>query len=192
MQGEAPGIRVLRARAFRWSARVLVASVMTVTIGWLARAPYQPPGADDAILRLSWRLRAPVAETCRPRSQAELDALPVHMRTPELCERRTAAYHLVVQLDSLPADTTRVLQGGAKADRPLYVLRELPVERGPHRVRVRFAPDEYEPAEAAPAPLAIDTVLRMHAGAVVLITLDPGGRTFIVRRSDTAMKGSTQ
>jgi hypothetical protein len=167
----------------RRAASFLVVALMTVSLGWLARAPYQPPGADDALLRLSWRLRAPAADACRPRTQAELDALPVHMRSPEVCERRNTVYRLVVRLDSRPADTARVVQGGAKADRPLYVLREFSLEPGPHRVRVDFTPENDVPAEAPVVPLALDTVLHMDAGAVALITLGPDGRTFIVRRS---------
>lgn len=174
--------RALRTRGVRWFAPVLVTAIMTVGIGWLARAPYQPPGSDSATLRLSWRLRAPVAETCRPRTQAELDALPVHMRTPEICSSHSAAYDLIVQVDSLTADTLRVLQGGAKRDRPLYVLKELSIEPGPHHVRVRFASGTGVPAEES-VVLALDTVLHAHAGAVVLVTLGPDGRTLIVRQS---------
>jgi hypothetical protein len=172
-----------RPAVLRWLAPVLVVTLMTVSLGWLARAPYQPPGADDAVLRLSWRLRAPATEVCRTRSQAELDALPVHMRAPEVCEHRIAAYDLTVQVDSLPADTTRVVQGGAKGDRPLYVLREIPLEPGRHRVRIRFAAAAGAPVEAHVAPLALDTVLHMDAGAVVLVTLGADTRMVIVRRS---------
>ncbi|MBR9988207.1 MAG: hypothetical protein KFH98_00550 [Gemmatimonadetes bacterium] len=174
--------RAVRTRIVRWLAPVLVTAVMTVGIGWLARAPYQPPGSDSATLRLSWRLRAPVAETCRPRTQAELDALPVHMRTPEVCQSRSAAYDLIVQVDARTADTSRVLQGGAKGDRPLFVLKELSLEPGPHHVRVRFASGAGLPAEES-VVLALDTVLHMHAGTVDLVTLGPDGRTLIVRQS---------
>lgn len=172
----------VRSRSVRWLAPLLVTVIMTVGIGWLARAPYEPPGSDSAILRLSWRLRAPVAETCRPRTQTELDALPVHMRTPEVCQSRTAVYDLSVQLDSLKADTSRVLQGGAKGDRPLFVLKEMALEPGPHHVRIRFASGAGVPA-AEPVVLALDTVLHMHAGAIALVTLGSDGRTLIVRQS---------
>src|SRR5690606_5782376 len=67
---------------------VVVSALATASLGWLARAPYHPPGSDTGLLRLSWRLRGEKVESCRPRTQAELDALPVHMRTPEVCEGR--------------------------------------------------------------------------------------------------------
>lgn len=182
-RGEVRAVPPPRPAVLRWLAPILVVTLMTVSLGWLTRAPYQPPGADYAVLRLSWRLRAPAAEVCRTRSQAELDALPVHMRAPEVCERRVAAHDLTVRIDSLAADTTRVVQGGAKGDRPLYVFREIPLEPGRHRVRIRFAAAAAAPVEAQVAPLALDTVLHMDVGAVVLVTLGADTRTVIVRRS---------
>jgi hypothetical protein len=180
------------SRAARWLAPGLVTILMTLAVGWLARAPYQPPGAEDGLLRLSWRMRAPDTETCRVRSQAELDALPVHMRTPEVCESHSAAWELVVQVDSLAADTTRVLQGGARRDRPLFVLRELPLEPGAHHVRISFAPAEGLRENGTAVPLVFDSVLRIASGEVALVTLERERGTFIVRRSIQATKGITE
>src|SRR5690606_16606466 len=106
----------------RMAAVVITTALMLVVIGWLARAPYTPRGSEDAVLRLSWRFRPVAAETCRPRTQAELDVLPVHMRTPEICESEPVVYSVVRQLDDGAADTIRVVRGGLKQDRPVYVL----------------------------------------------------------------------
>ncbi|HSK21151.1 MAG TPA: hypothetical protein VK912_18495 [Longimicrobiales bacterium] len=182
----------MRSRAARWLAPGLVTILMTLAVGWLARAPYQPPGAEDGLLRLSWRMRAPDTETCRVRTQAELDALPVHMRTPEVCESHSAAWELVVQVDSQNADTTRILQGGARRDRPLFVLRELPLEPGAHHVRIGFTPEEGLRENGTAVPLVFDSVLWIAPGEVALVTLERERGTFIVRRSIQATKGMTE
>lgn len=168
-----------RATLPRLAAVILVSALMTAALGWLARAPYRPPGGDMGLLRLSWRLRGERIETCRPRTPAELDALPVHMRTPEVCEGRLVAYLLVVRLDDAPPDTVRVLPGGARGDRPVFVLHELRLEPGPHRVRVSFEREEDTGLAEARSPLAIDTVLDVTPGAIELITLDAAARRFV-------------
>lgn len=176
-----------RNRAARAVARIvplLVTIAITLSIGWAARAPYHPPNGDAALLRLSWRLRLPAAEVCRQRTQSELDGLPVHMRSPQVCESRVDTYTLIMRIDSLAADSTTVLPGGMRGDRPVYVLRELPLTPGPHRVRVRFARDATSSAltaDAASSVIALDTVLDMRQGIVGLITLDAG--RLVVRRS---------
>jgi hypothetical protein len=160
--------------------RALAGSVVTAAvilgIGWLSRAPYHQPAAAEGMLRLSWRLVAEREETCRARTPAELEALPVHMRTPEICDGRLVAYRLMLRIDDAPADTTRVMPGGARADRPLFVLREIPLQPGRHRVRLQF---EREAASgAAPSPLVLDTILHAEPGAIELITIDAAARRF--------------
>jgi hypothetical protein len=156
---------------------VLVTGAVVFAIGWVARAPYQAPGGDSALLRLSWRLRGERNETCRPRTQEELDALPVHMRTPEICEGVLVSYRLIVQLDDQAPDTSRVAPAGAKGDRPIYVFDEQRLAPGPHRVRVNFA-REVSVADGA-AAFSLDTVLNAVAGGVELITMDPGGHGLV-------------
>lgn len=159
-------------------AVVLLTAVIASAIGWLSRASYDPPASDAALLRLSWRFRPLAAETCRPRTQAELDALPVHMRTPEVCENEVYTYLLVLRIDDGAADTLRVLPGGLRADRPAFVLRDTALAPGRHRVDVRFGREG-----ADPPALRLDTVLHMTRGAIDLITLDAPARRLVVRRA---------
>lgn len=161
--------------ARRTLALVLVSALATVSLGWLARAPYHPPGSDVGLLRLSWRLRGDRVEHCRPRTQAELDALPVHMRTPEICEGRLVAYRLIVQVDRARSDTVRIMPGGARGDRPVFVLRDTPLAPGPHHVRVSFTREDAsdDDERASSGALAIDTALVAEPGAIHLITLSP-------------------
>ena len=187
--------REWRSRTARagWLAPVLVTLLITLGVGWLSRAPYQPPGAEAGMLRLSWRMRAPDSgTTCRTRTPKELEALPVHMRTAEVCESRNAAWDLVIRVDSLAADTTRILQGGARRDRPFFVFRELNLAPGAHHVRISFAPENRLSDNGSAVPLAFDTVLSIGSGEVALVTLGRERGTFVVRRSIQAMKGMTE
>lgn len=169
---------------------LFVSAVATAGLGWLSRAPYTSRDADRALLRLSWRLRGEKSEVCRPRTQEELDALPVHMRTSEVCESTLLAYRLIVRVDGVTRDSTIVLPGGARGDRPVFVLRELPLEPGTHHVSIRFdrerADDDRDyrsPQQSAngahPISLGFDTTLLMHAGRIELITLASDGARLV-------------
>ncbi len=145
-------------------------------IGWLARAPYSPPGSSDAVLRLSWRMRFEPVEHCRPRTQAELDALPVHMRTPQVCTTELVLFRLIVNAGDTVHDTLRVRPGGAKGDRPVYVFREYSLSAGPQAVRIALLRDGI-----AEPVLSIDTIVEMRWGEVRLVTLASDGKTPVVR-----------
>jgi hypothetical protein len=155
---------------------VLVSLLLTLPIAALSRAPYTPPGARDAVLRLSWRMNVSAREECRPRSAEELEALPVHMRTPEVCTRDQASYVLITRFGDTSADTAPLLRGGVKGDRPLFVLRERRLPPGEHRIalEVRRAAGGRDSVVAALA-----ATVHAAAGAVVLVTLDESGRLVV-------------
>ncbi len=124
----------------RWVAGALVAAAMTAAIGFGSRVPYSPGDSDASILRLSWRLRGEKVETCRDRTPAELEALPVHMRTPQVCTGHLVSYLLTLRVDGEVVDTTTFLPAGAKGDRPIFVLHDEPLVPGRRKVRVDFVP----------------------------------------------------
>ena len=168
--------------------RILVAAAATAGIGWLARAPYSPPGSETGVLRLSWRLIPDRAEHCRRLSQEELEKLPVHMRNPTVCEREHVDYRLIVQVDDAAPDTTHLLPSGAHGDRPIFVLQERQLQPGAHRVRVWFAREsaerehdreEHEERRHERPRLRLDTNISARAGMVELITLDPIARKLV-------------
>jgi hypothetical protein len=163
-------------------ARIVAASaLLTLPIAALARAPYTPPGASDAILRFSWRMSASAREECRPRTQQELDALPVHMRTPDICTRNTDRYTLVIRVDDSAADTLELVRGGVKGDRPIFVLEERRLSTGTHRVGVELL--RLDNAGVATVVASLDSVLTLRRGGVQLVTLQDDGRTLTVRSS---------
>lgn len=155
---------------------LLATAALVLPLVALARAPYTPPGARAAALRLSWRLAAPAAERCRPRTAEELAALPAHMRSPEVCERDVARYSLVTRVDDEAPDTLALEGGGVKGDRPLFVLEERRLPPGSHRVRVELWRDGGDGGDGGRRRVAaLDTVLPMEAGRARVVTL-AGGR----------------
>jgi hypothetical protein len=157
-----------------------IVAVMVLAVAAGSRVPYAAPHGDDAVLRLSWRSTITAREQCRQRTAAELEALPVHMRTPEVCTRDEATYVLITQVGDERADTIALLRGGVKGDRPLFVRSERRLPPGEHRVYVSL---ERASASGRESLAAMDTVLELRAGHVLLVTTDADGRTLVVRSS---------
>jgi hypothetical protein len=147
-----------------------VSAAALALLGWGSRAPYRATESEAALLRLSWRMRGERNEVCRDRTQAELDALPVHMRTPRLCETQLVPYRLVLQLGDGRPDTSLVLPAGAKHDRPIYVLRDSLLAPGAQRVRVTFERADSGTATVRP----FDRTVTFAPGFIELITLEEG------------------
>jgi hypothetical protein len=164
-------------------------------LGALSRAPYAWV-ADQAVLRLAWRARSVQVEVCRHRSAEELERLPVHMREDEVCEGRLLPYRLRAVVDSELVIDAVVHPAGARADRPIYVFREVPLDSGERRLQVRFErqgiapieppeehPEEHGPARVAPPVLALDTAIRLGQRDVLLVTYDEQAQQLVLRRS---------
>ena len=154
----------------------LVTLGMAVGVAASSRIPYAQPGHDIALLRLSWRYRGEKIQSCRRLSQKELDALPIHMRTPEVCTTRLLQYQLQLQVDDAQPDVLRFQPAGAKGDRPIFVYYGKALNPGVHRVRVEFAPVG-EP-DAQKHALRYEGDLTARRGYVNLISLENGA--FIV------------
>lgn len=173
-----------RAGSVRVVAGVIVAVLFTLGIAAGSRVPVTFSASDEALLRLSWRMRGITAEECRTLSDEELERLPVHMRNPRACIGVIAPYALTLSVDGvvLAADTVR--PPGARGDRPLNVLREYPLEPGEHRIALRFhavLPDGVEVPDEGIGELAWEGLVRLSGRDVALVTLDEAGRALEVR-----------
>jgi len=158
----------------------------TVALGALSQVPYQPEEATHAVIRLAWRARGVTVKECRTMTPEELDKVAVHMRRTEVCEGRTLPYQLRAVVDGAVRVDEAVEAGGARGDRPLFVLRDLPVAPGSHDVEVSFtrerAPAEAsDGAEVTPARLELERSIEVAPGQIVLVTYDPDTRTMIVQ-----------
>lgn len=151
-------------------------AAVTLLIAAAARAPYTPPGSEDAVLRFSWRMNVTARENCRARTQQELEALPVHMRAPQICMRDVANYVLVTRVDSGAPDTLPITRGGVKGDRPLFVSEDRTLPPGPASITVELL----RTAAGDVAVLArLDTTMTMQSGRIQLVTLDAEGRLIL-------------
>jgi len=117
-------------------------AIAAVTAGaaivWASNVPLTPHAASGAVLRLSWRSRPELIETCRPQSEEALEKLPAHMRQALVCDGITASYRLEVRRTGIIVADQIVRGGGLRHDRPLYVFREIPMPLGDSSISVRF------------------------------------------------------
>ena len=151
---------------------LVTAGFVAATAG-LSRVPWVAERSDAAVLRLAWRFRSELVEACRPIPPEEQARQPAHMRRTEECSRALRPYRLVAALDGAALLRDSIAAGGARADRPLSLFREIQVPTGEHRLTVRFEP------YGAGTPLALDTVLALAARQVAVVTLDEGGRLVV-------------
>lgn len=167
----------------RKGVAAVVAVGLTVATAALSRVPVSFSADDQGQLRLSWRVEGVTAEACRPLSAEELARLPVHMRNPKACIGVIASYHLQVTVDGAATVQDTIRPPGARGDRPITVLRELPLAPGPHRVGVRFDAllPEGVPVPEGVASLAWEGAVDVGRGDVVLLTLDDRARALVRR-----------
>ena len=156
---------------------VITSAAFLVLIGWGSRIALPAASDQYGMLRLSWRVRPERIETCRDRTQAELDALPVHMRTPRICEARSTPYRLIVRIDDGRPDTTLMVGAGARQDRPIYVLRDSLLAAGRHRIHVSFERADTHHKKG----LRFKDKVTFVAGQIVLLTLSEDGKSLVNR-----------
>lgn len=153
----------------RTSIMVVVTVALAVGVAASSRIPYSLPGHDKAMLRLSWRYRGEKIQSCRKRTQQELDALPIHMRTPEECTTRLREYVLRLSIDDEEADSVLYRPSGAKGDRPIFVYYGKELSPGLHELEVEFEPvGEHHDHKRK---LEFDDDIEARRGYVTLITI---------------------
>jgi len=133
----------VRERVLRWllvGGRLALSMGLVAGIGALAHLPLGEP-SSAAALRVALRTQRARVELCHDRTDAELAALPAHMRQRRICEETAADYHLVVRVDGVGRLDRRITHSGIRHNRPLVVDALLEVTPGEHDVEIRFAPE---------------------------------------------------
>lgn len=155
-----------------WRTLGVLLAVATAAAGVaLSNLPMRVAPPDESLLRLSWRAIAERSERCRVPTEAELAAVPKHMRQAEICEGRLASFRLVAAIDGVTLIDRELRPAGAREDRPAYVLEVLPIPPGGHRLDVSFSVISDSPPPALELAASIDPEPR----DVVLVTLDEHG-----------------
>lgn len=162
---------------------VAVTAAGVAALSAASRTSYET-GAEGALLRLSWRVRGEEIERCRRATKEELESVPAHMRQEVICEgRRVAPYRLRLAVDGRALLDQRAPGSDVAGDRPMFLLRDVPLAPGAHRVAVRLerlgegeASDTLQRREARrraiPPRLALDTTVTIGAQGIALVTYD--------------------
>ncbi len=178
-----------RKRVAAVFARLAIGAGALLALALVSSIPFTSGSSDRGVVRLSWRALGREVEYCRPLSPEEIARQPAHMRRTEACSGRIDPYRLRFSIDGTLALDTVLQAAGARGDRPIYVLRDVPVVPGKHRLEVQFTEVESrghrraEPATRFPEALSFRATARIRRGAVLLITYDADQR-MLVSRSD--------
>lgn len=125
---------------------VATAAVLSSIVLIGSDLPYKTPPGPPAELVVSFRHSGASGEACRTLTEAELAALPAHMRRTEVCERGRAAVRLRVAVNGEVVHEDRYEARGLSGDGPSIALEKLPLEPGEHDVEV-FIGETGDPEE---------------------------------------------
>ena len=135
--------------AGRWALGLGASALLMLGMAAASAAPVALHPAASGRLRLSWSARPERIVTCRQVSDKELAELEEHMRQRVECEGHFATYLLEVRADGRRVAAMIVRGAGLRHDRPIYLLREIPVPAGERRIQVTFTRREQpSPKEA--------------------------------------------
>lgn len=134
------------------AARVGFAMLLIAAVGAVAHLPLGSAPTDSE-LRLALRTSHAQIEVCRDRSDAELAALPAHMRQRRDCKVTPVSYRLRLRVDGIDEVDRVVRHHGVRHNRPLVVDELLPIAAGSHDVEIDFTPTSPEADAAALAGL---------------------------------------
>jgi len=135
-------------------------------MAFLSAAPVPLHSSTSARLRLSWSARPERIEVCRALTEAELAAVPEHMRQRVSCEGAFATYVLRISVDGQSIGESVEHGAGIRHDRPLYLLRDYDVPTGLHRLQVTLTRRETTDGDTAALTSAVipDADTGLYAG----------------------------
>lgn len=162
----------------RYAGQAAVYAVLMVVVGYFSTSPaYRYLGANEGLLRLSFRHPGKIAGDCRQRTPEELAKLQPQFRTATQCPRERSPVRVRVELDERTLYDEAFPPAGLRRDGASSGYRRLPVAAGTHTLRVQFNDDVrvsgYNYERAAEVTL--------KPGQVVLIDFDPAKGGVVIR-----------
>jgi ferredoxin len=117
---------------------VAVAVALSAVLVVVSRLGYALPPSASSELVVSFKHPGAVEQRCRDRTPEELQKLPPHMRQPQLCERRRVWVRMRAFVDGRSVVDRRYEPKGVWDDGNSLALERVPVEPGPHAIRVEI------------------------------------------------------
>lgn len=140
--GVISGARASSTRAARPVLRAaagLLAAGLSAAVVWAGSdLPYAVPGDSRPQIVVSFLLAAQSAERCRPPTDAEKAARPIHMQAAQICERGRPPVRLQVTVDGEIAHEKAWPPGGLWNDGASVAIARMPVEPGAHRIDIKI------------------------------------------------------
>jgi ferredoxin len=125
-----------RSPAVTGLAATVLGAIIAGVLGLGSDLVYATPRVEGSELVVSFKHPGNVGENCRDRSEEELAKLPMHMRQGRVCDRLRASVRLRVDLDGARIVDAVLAPKGIWGDGNSVAIERVPVEPGPHSVRV--------------------------------------------------------
>lgn len=117
-------------------AGIGVAAVFSALLMIPALVTYTPPQRDSAELVLSIKRMGTESDICRPVTEAENAARPLHMRRDEICERTREDVHIEVFVDDELVHEKTYRPRGLTRDGPAVAIETVAIDEGDRRIRI--------------------------------------------------------
>ena len=125
-----------RSKAEAWLGGLALAAVLTATTWGASRAWYDLPSGRAPQLVVSFKHPGQISESCRDLTEDEKRKMPVHMRPPQICERRRNPVRMRITVDDRVTANRSYEPAGLWGDGNSLAIERLEVPPGEHHVRV--------------------------------------------------------